>query len=125
MLLHQLLIIFDLLEGVCDKSRKNQVGTVQCTPTGRDKSRQRRSQAGKENIAVIFFSRIRCVDKIWGTPVKVPTRRNKGAQSLLVEGRYGDKAVARWHAATNEPVIADELQPICEETIEITDLMGQ
>ena len=35
------------------------------------------------------------------------------------------KAVARWHAATNEPVIVDELQPIRVETVEITDLMGQ
>lgn len=39
MLLHQLLIIFDLLKRVCDKSRRNQVRTIQCTPSGRDKNR--------------------------------------------------------------------------------------
>lgn len=35
------------------------------------------------------------------------------------------KAVARWHVAANKPAIADELQPIRVETVEITDLKGQ
>jgi hypothetical protein len=58
---------------------------------------------------VILLSRIRCIDKIRGSPVEVPN--SVGRRAYKASGMKTDiviTAIASWLAASNKPVIVHE-----------------
>lgn len=65
-----------------------------------------------------LLSRIRFVDKIWGSPIEVPNSMGRGPyKASRVETDIVITAIASWLAASNIPVIVHKWQLFIVEVL--------